>query len=108
MTVTLALDPPNLKENEAFELSVTITSHAPYPITILTYATILDVRDAQKCRRPGANFQCVDFDTDTPLQLQDRDWATGERSVTSWKRVTAITSVHSNLKYPTSSVVLAW
>ena len=72
VSATLALDPSTPKESEAFELSATIISHAPYPITILAYSTILDIREAQKRTNSGANFQCVDLDTNIPVQLQDR------------------------------------
>lgn len=72
MSVTVALDATVLKEDEAVELSVTIVSHASSSITILEYSTILDIREAQKRRRPSANFQCIDLDTDKPVRLQDR------------------------------------
>lgn len=72
MSATLALDPSTLRESEAFELSATIISHAPCPITILAYSTILDIREAQKRTNSGANFQCVDLDTNIPVRLQDQ------------------------------------
>ncbi|GAB7327831.1 hypothetical protein MBLNU13_g11625t2 [Cladosporium sp. NU13] len=72
VSVTLALDPTILKEDEAIELSATIVSQASFPITILAYSTIFDVREAQRRSRPGADYQCVDVDTNTPVRLQDR------------------------------------
>jgi len=72
VSVTLALEPSVLRENEAVELSATIISHASAPITILAYATILDIREAQMRSRSSAKFQCIDLDTDTRVRLQDR------------------------------------
>lgn len=72
VSVTLALDPTILKEDEAIELSATIVSQASFPITILAYSTIFDIREAQRRSRPGADYQCVDVDTNTPVRLQDR------------------------------------
>jgi hypothetical protein len=41
-------------------------------MTIPAYSTISDIREAQKRSRPGANYLCVDFDSNEPVQLQDR------------------------------------
>lgn len=70
ISATLALDPPNFKEGEAVELSITAVSHASGPITILTYSTVFNVPLAQRLRGFGGNFHCVDLDTNTPLRLQ--------------------------------------
>ena len=70
--VTLAINPSILKEDEAVELSATAVSHASYPITILSHWTILDLHLAQNLKMGGVKFQCVDLNTDTPIQLQTR------------------------------------
>lgn len=70
MSVTLAIDPFN--EDEAIRLYATVISHASYPITILTWSTFLDLRDAQTRKVTGRNFHCVDLDNGTPLRLQNR------------------------------------
>jgi hypothetical protein len=72
ISITLALDTTVLKEDEAVELSATVVSHASCPITILAYSTVLDIREAQRRDRPGANYQCLDLDSNEPVRLQDR------------------------------------
>lgn len=72
LSVPLALDPPTFQKGDAVELSAIVVSHAPKPITILTYRTILDLDCAQKLIGNRATFQCLDLNTDTSLQLQIR------------------------------------
>jgi hypothetical protein len=83
ISVTLALNPPILKENEAVELSATVISHAPHPITILTYSSILNLDLAQTLQRSSGNIHCFDLDTDTPVRLQHR--VSGRRNPISHK-----------------------
>lgn len=72
ISVTLAVNPPTLKEGEAVELSAMIVSHTSCPITILTYGSILDLNLAQRLKKSSPYFQCVDLDTSTHVQLQTR------------------------------------
>lgn len=71
ISATLALEPPELTEDEAVELSITAVLHASHPITICTHGTILNMKMAQIYRRPTRKiFTCVDLDTNLPLKLQ--------------------------------------
>lgn len=66
VSVTFALDPISFLPGEAVELSITVVSHAPTPITIFTWPTIFNIRLALKRK----NFECTDLDTNTPLNLE--------------------------------------
>jgi len=72
ISVELSLNPPNLIESEAMELSVTAVSHAPYPITFLDYSTIFNIQLAQSESRSSGIFHLQDIDTNTKLCLQYR------------------------------------
>ena len=66
LSVSLALSSSNFSPGEEVELSITVTSHASGPITIFTWPTIFNIRLALKRK----NFECIDLDTDTPLNLE--------------------------------------
>ena len=66
LSVSLVLSSSNFSLSEEVELSVTVISHASAPITIFTWPTILNTRLALRRN----NFECVDLDTNTPLNLE--------------------------------------
>ena len=72
VSVEVGLNPPNLIESEAMELSVAAVSHAPYPIIILDYSTIFNIQLAQSESRSSGIFHLQDIDTNTELCLQYR------------------------------------
>ncbi|GAB7327760.1 hypothetical protein MBLNU13_g11571t1 [Cladosporium sp. NU13] len=66
LSVGLALSSSNFPPSEEVELPVTVISHASAPITIFTWPTILNTRLALRRK----NFECIDLDTNTPLNLE--------------------------------------
>jgi hypothetical protein len=66
VSISLALDSSSFSPSDEVELSVTVTSHASTPITIFTWPTIFNTHLALKRK----NFECVDLDTNTPLNLE--------------------------------------
>jgi hypothetical protein len=66
VSISLALDSSSFSPGDKVELSVTVTSHASTPITIFTWPTIFNTHLALKRK----NFECVDLDTNTPLNLE--------------------------------------
>jgi len=66
VSVSLELDSYSFSQGEEVELSITATSHASTPITVFTWPTIFNPSLALRRK----NFECLDLDTNTPLNLE--------------------------------------
>lgn len=68
MTVSLAVNPPSFAVDDEVNLTVTATSHAPGPITLMTHNSILSVYFAQRAGR----FTHTNVETGESCEVQTR------------------------------------